>query len=549
MLFQPTNIVPDEVNGQGCIDVLQDLNVSWQVNGDSPMVAYKITIYRNNAASTEYYTTGKVDLSTPFWGRDANGDIQRFTATIPSSDLIGATPPIYNGYEWKMLIQQWWNENDSVTQLTASVFVTRRTPTLTIDTFQIPLTAKEFTFTATYVQNQGDAISSIRWMVAEASDEANPILDTGEIEGTGLLAITYDGFFTGVTYAVRCIVVTQYNMTVDTGWVEFAVEYSLEEPMGTATACQLSYTNAVFVQWEKQPNAYGYSVMRQKIGETRLTKVVDVDNTVGQIRDYEARSNESYIYYVYPVGQVTYLTSPMITGQVNVKFWFWTILEAAEVEKNVFNAIAEHYFKYADGGIKESAITNNNSPAISKNFTKYPNRQGVTSNYKSGSLTGYVGTITSDSHEYIDNVKDVDRVMELSTSKNTLFLIDPKGHFLRIHTNGPITSQTQVEKTVMPQSVTVPWVEVGPAEGITVTSTPEQTFYPTDNIIFTRLNVDLETGSLLWTVPDGTDASNSSVLTLNQYGRLIQNADGSFIVADMNLDDETKVVTASIPDT
>ena len=392
--------------------------------------------------------------------------------------------------------------------------------------------------------SQGIVVGNI--LFASGQIAINPA--TGEIEGTGLLKVEYDGFFTGVTYAIRCIVITQYNVTADTGWIEFPVSYSLEDPMGDAEACQLAYTNAVFVRWSRVPNAYSYSVMRQKIGETRLTKVVDVSNTVGQIRDYEARSNESYIYYVYPVGQVSYLTGPMITGQVNVRFWFWTILEAEEVEKNVFNAIAEHYFKYADGGVKEGAISNNNTPSISKNFTKYPNRQGMTPNYKTGSVTGYVGSITSDSHQYVDTVKDVDRVMALSTSKNTLFLIDPKGHFLRIHTNGPITSQTQVEKTAMPQSVTVPWVEIGSTEGITVTSTPEQTFYPTDNVIFTRLQIDIATGALLWTVPTGTTSDDSSILSINENGELIQTIDGSFLAAEMELNDETKIVTATIPD-
>ena len=542
MLFQPTNIVPDEVNGQGCVDITEDLNVSWQVNGDSAMVAYSITIYENNAASTQLYTTGKTSLSEPFWGRDENGDIQRYSATVLASALSAAG--LENGNEYKLMITQWWDSTHYVTQLTASVFVTRTTPQVAINSFSNPLTTKSYTFRASYYQAEGDAINSIRWMVAEANDEDNPLLDTGEIEGTGILKVSYDGFFTGVDYAIRCIVTTQYNIIADTGWEEFSVEYSLEDTSGTATACQLSYTNAVFVQWDKVPNAYGYSVMRQKIGETRLTKVVDVDNTVGQIRDYEAQSNESYIYYVYPVGQVSFLSGPMVTGQVNVRFWFWTILEAVETSKNVFTVIAAHYFKYADGGVKEGAISNNNTPNIAKNFTKYPTRQGMTANYKSGTVTGYIGSITEDTHEYTDTVKEVDKVMALSSSENTLFLIDPKGHFLRIHTSGAITSQTQVEKNAMPQSVTVPWVEIGSAEGITVTSTPEDTFYPTDNVIFTTLELDIPTGSLIWNVPNGY--TNGSTLSLNSNGALVQTTAGSFTEATMSMNSSTKVVTATI---
>lgn len=542
MLFQPTNIVPDEVNGRGCVDITEDLSVSWQVNGDSAMVAYQITIYENDAVSTQLYTTDKISLAEPFWGRDEDGDITRFSATIEASDL--ATAGLTNGNEYKLMITQWWDSTHSVTQLTASIFVTRDVPQVAINSFNVPVTTKSKTFGASYYQEQGDSINSVRWMVAEASDEDNPLLDTGEIEGTGILKVTYDGFFTGITYAVRCIVTTQYNIVADTGWDEFAVEYSLEDTSGTATACQLSYTNAVFVQWDRVPNAYGYSVMRQKIGETRLTKVVDVDNAIGQIRDYEAQSNESYIYYVYPVGQVSFLSGPMVTEQVNVKFWFWTILEAVETSKNVFSAIGAHYFKYADGGVKEGSISNNNTPSIINNFTKYPTRQGMSANYKSGTLTGYIGSITDDTHEYLDTVKEVDKVMALSSSKNTLFLIDPKGHFLRIHTNGAITSQTQVEKNVMPQLVSVPWIEIGSAEGITVTSTPEDTFYPVDNIMFCTLKVDVNTGALLWTRP--TEYRNGSMLEINSEGTLIQTVNGSFSPAVMALSNSTKELTATV---
>ena len=540
MLFQPTNIVPDEVNGEGCVDITENLDVSWQVNGDSPLVAYKIDIYENTASSTLLYSTGKESLSEPFWGRDASGDIQRFNATISSSYL--STAGLSNGNEYKLLITQWWDSTHSVVQLTASIFITRSAPVIAINSFNIPVTTKSQTFGASYYQAEGDSINSVRWMIAEANDEANPLLDTGNIEGTGILKVTYDGFFTGITYAVRCTVTTQNYVVADTGWVEFAVEYSIEDASGTATACQLSYTNAVFIQWDKVINAYGYSIMRQKVGETRLRKVVDVGNTVGQIRDYEAQSNESYIYYVYPIGQVSYLSGPMVTEQVNVRFWFWTILEAEETSKNEFTVIAAHYFKYADGGVKEGEISNNNSPTISPNFTRYPTRQGMTANYKTGSVSGYIGTITEGSHEYVDTVNEVDKVMALSTSENTLFLVDPKGHFLRIHTNGAITSQTQVEKNAMPQYVTVPWVEVGSAEEITLTSTPEETFYPVDNIRFTSLMIDIATGALLWTVPN--NYSNGSVLSLRD-GALVQSTDGSFTEATMSMDNSTKIVTAT----
>lgn len=542
MLFQPTNITPDEVNGSGCVDALDALKISWQINGDSPMVAYQITIYKNENNPTTSYTTGKITLTNPFWGRNYEGKIQRYTVQISVSD-ISQTLSYTNGNEYKFLITQWWDANNSIQQLTASVFATRETPTITMGSIPDPVTTKAQTFTATYAQADGDPLNSIRWIVAQKGFENEPLLDTGIITGTGELQVTYDGFLNEITYTVRCIVVTIHNIEADTGWVDFDVEYAVDEPQGTAEACQLSYTNAVFISWTMIENAYGYTVMRRKTNETRLSKVVSVRNTVGQIRDYEATSGQSYIYYVFPENQVAFITGPMITNEVTVKYNSWCIVEAALTKEKMYTVVSVHQFRYGEGGIKEGAISNNNTPTILKNFTRYPTRQATSQNYKTGSVSGYLGTVSQGEGTYTDTVKDVDDVMMLSETENTLFLIDPKGHFLRIHTNGPITAQTDVNKAALPQTVTVPWVEIGSTEGIMVTSSPESSFYPLDNIIFTTVTVDPQTGSLVWTTPN--DYSDGSILRM-QDGVLIQEADGSFTPASMEIDPLTNILTAEV---
>lgn len=542
MLFQPTNIMPDDVNGSGCVDALKNLKISWQINGDSPMTAYKITIYKNEAVPTSSYTTGKVTLSTPAWGRNYAGEITRYTVEL-SPNVINQSIPYANGGEYKFLITQWWDTDLSIQQLTASVFNTRETPSIAINEIPSPVTTKAYTFGATYVQSDGDPLNYIRWMVAQEGFENDPLLDTGIITGTGELQVEYDGFLTGITYQVRCIIQTINNIEADTGWVSFLVDYSTEEAEGTATACQLANTTAVFVSWTMVENAYGYSVMRRKVGETRLSKVVEVSNTVGQIRDYEATSGESYIYYVFPEGQVAFLSGPMITNQVDVKYWSWSIIEAQLTKEKMYTVLAVHQFKYGEGGIKEGSFSNNNSPNLLKNFTRYPTRQPTAQNYKTGSVSGYIGTVSKASGTYSDTVQQVDAIMELSTTENSLFLVDPKGHFLKIHTNGPITAQTDVNKAVMPQTVTIPWVEVGPTDGIMVTSSPENSFYPIDKIIFTTLYVDPTTAALVWNVPDDYDEGSQMLL---QDGILIQDATGSFTPAVMNLDAETLIVTAEV---
>lgn len=542
MLFQPSNISPDEINGTGAVDISQNLIVSWQVNGDSAMTAYQIAIYQNNAASTQVYSTGKVTLSAPFWGVNYKGDTQYYTATLQSSALTGAG--MSNGNEYKMLITQWWGTN-SIQQTTASLFITRETPTVSISNLPAPLTEKAYSFTAVYTQAQGDALKWIQWQIAEADNLSNPFLDTGKITGTGELQVDYDGFFAETEYAVQINIETINGMTASSGWQNFDVEYEVGAAQGQVTACQLMNDSAVFLSWDQMEVAQGYSVLRRKAGENFLTKIADVDQTAGQLRDYSARSGETYTYYVFPTGALAYLTEPMVSEPVKVQFWFWSIIEAQQNgESNNFSVVKTHLFKMGSGGVQEGTFSNNNAPNVAKNFTRFPTRMPETANFMTGSVSGYIGSIDYQTWEYNDTVEESTALRELSHSTNSLFLLDPKGHFLRIHTSGAISMTINHKNRYMPQTITVPWVETGSTEGLALSSAPGGEFYPNDEIINTQFSIDLSTGGLIWTVP--AEYGTGSMMSLGSNGGLIQMADGSFTRAQMALDQNTGEVTATL---
>lgn len=543
MLFQPTNITPDELNNTGTVDVTAGMTVSWRVSGDSAMTAYKIDIMLNNVASTAVYSTGKVSLGTPFWGTDYTGAVQYYSVTISSATLTGAG--MSNGLEYKMLITQWWSANDSVQQMTASIFNTRKAPSLAITAISNPVTSKEYSFTATYSQAQNDPIKWVRWQIAYDDDHDNPFVDTGNIYGTGQLQIDYDGFLTGTSYAVKCTVESSSGVSVTTGWETFSVSYSLPTASGTAQACQLKDKNCVWVDWDRIITADGYSVMRQTVGENRLVKIADLPSTTTQIRDYSTRSGYSYIYYVFPTGSLSYLTQPMVTDPVSVKFWFWAIIEAQNTgKKNEYSAMAAYIFKYGAGGVSVGSYSNNNSPQISQNFTKYPTRQGTTANYLTGTVGGYIGTV-SDFKEYSDTVSQSEAIFRLSNSENALFLVDPKGRFLRIHTAAAITMDIDFKKRPMPQTMNLSWVEVGSTDGVNIIMYPSGEYYPVDRIILTTLDLDPLTGTLTWTVPDDYEGTGSE-LSINSDGTLMQDDNGSFLPATMAMDSTTKIVTADV---
>lgn len=542
MLYQPSNITPDELNGTGTVDVTEDVEIQWTVNGNSAMTAYQISFYQNNAASSAVWSTGKVTLTTPFWGVSYDGTETPFSVTLSGLASHGLS----NGNEYKMLITQWWNENDSVTPFTASIILARANPVLTMTEIPSPLTDKEATFTASYSQAQGDSIKWVRWQIAYADDTSDPFVDTGYIYGTGQLQVDYDGFLTDTSYAVNCTIETANGVQTTTGWVEFDVSYTLASASGGATACQLADSSSVWVSWDQIESADGYSIMRQTVGENRLIKIADVSSTTGQIRDYSAKSGNSYIYYIFPEGALAYLTEPMMTDPVSVQYWYWSIIEAEPVSgsKNTFSAIRAYYFRY---GVSEGQISNNNNPQISQNFTRYPTRQGLTANYKTGTVSGYIGTILRPSVEYVDTVAQSEALFELSNTENALFLLDPKGHFLRIHTAAATTLAIDHKKKVMPQTVTVSWVEIGNADNVHLIMYPGGDFYPVDRVILTSIHIDLTTGALIWTVPDGY-AGTGSTLSLNADGALVQNTDGSYNAATMTLDQATGNVIATLAD-
>lgn len=247
-IFQPSLVIPDARSGigLGVVDATQDMTVSWHINGASALTAFSITVYTNDAASTQVYTTGQLTDGCPAYGTTSTGEMQFFSYTIPASDLSAAG--MGNGREYKLLITQWWNASDSITQSSASSFVTRETPALSIPPIGT-VSTRYYTFTGNYAQAQGDTLNWFRWQIAYASDTSNPVYDTGNVSGTMDVTAYYDGFFAGTDYAVRLTVQTENGVEADTGWVDFSVSYAIPPVTGGVTAGCVGGTDAVLVEW------------------------------------------------------------------------------------------------------------------------------------------------------------------------------------------------------------------------------------------------------------------------------------------------------------
>ena len=250
-IFQPSWVIPDMRAGLGLgvVDATENLTVSWRINGPSALTAYSITIYTNDSSSTQKYTTGKITTGCPAYGTTSTGQPQFFSYTISAATL--SSNSITNGNAYKIIIQQWWSVNDSVTQSSASAFITRAKPTLTISAIGTAgvISTRYYTFTGNYAQTQGDVLNWFRWQIRDA-ESGKTIYDTGNISGTMNLTAYYDGFFSGKSYSVRLTVQTENGAEADTGWVDFSASYTTNSVTGEITAGCVGGTDAVYVEWK-----------------------------------------------------------------------------------------------------------------------------------------------------------------------------------------------------------------------------------------------------------------------------------------------------------
>lgn len=257
-LFQPTNITPDLRGsfGGGVANMIKPyLTVSWQVNGNTPMTAFEITFYKNDGSGDQLYTTGQMTDGCPFYGFDPSGNAQLFTYSIDTIPLNRAG--MYNGHEYQMKITQYWGSNgeNSVEQLSPSVFITRSQPVFIIDNKDgTPIGSTITTRTMEVVarhQNQSSSgsILWIRWMLRNS--EGTILKDTGKLYGSVTPTFTYDGLLPG-QYAINFSCETEYGMMYPGVWISIPVSYSTSTsgiPVVASRAC--NGESAVSVRWPR----------------------------------------------------------------------------------------------------------------------------------------------------------------------------------------------------------------------------------------------------------------------------------------------------------
>lgn len=483
MLFQPTNIIPDTRTGIGfgVVDVSHGMQVSWQVNGDYPvMTAFKIVIYQNNAASTQLYDTGRLTTGCPFAGRNELGEVEFFTYTIPSSTLSSAG--ITNGNEYKMVITQYYTgdnySEESITQSSASVFITRSTPNFAWQ-YVSNVTAPTFTFNFQLTGN----IDHLDWVQYQIrpNGEDELIYDSGKIYSPASYSFTCNTLAPGVFYQMVAT-----GQTLEGVEVKASNSFTTASPSaaisGAVSASLIPGRSAVWLDlsevWESEQTAdFNALTIYREQDENPVWQMIDPDCSSYSLVDYGVPNGTGpYRYHIFGVkGEDSTTTPPtpmhivttgIVTDYVCPVTSAWSLIVCRQYPGYDYMAFVKE-FRFANN-LSASSFSNNNEPSVMQNFTAFPTVQLSPSNYKSGTLTALIGRTNMGRYEE-DTFALREEIMGLSTpvekySDGTiqarLFLKSPKGDVMEIAINGPISAEILGTVKGQPQSVSVPWVEI-----------------------------------------------------------------------------------------
>ena len=224
------------------------------------------------------------------------------------------------------------------------------------------------------------------------------------------------------------------------------------------------------------------------------------------------------------------------SGTITPQYNNYTLMECIySSEDGAYHVQAAYPFAC---NVSQGAISNNNSPNITKNFTRYPNRQPVNTLYSSGTLTALIGSVNQEKASYSDSWELADKISALSTSPNPKFLRDMKGKIWRVETSEAITTEISTANVFIPLKVTIPWVEVGSAEDISIVATPSDPVYIYDTVGDTNLSVDSSSGQLVWDTPDDY---NGTVLSIKN-GYLISQTPNDVYPASFVIDEQGHLI-------
>jgi hypothetical protein len=509
MLFQPTNIIPSGMSGPGFGVVYIDdtINLSWQVNGNTPMTGVGFAVYRIfETGTTELIAIRAKDpFDSPFYGTDEKGNIVRYVfAPNATWGNIGYFK-FEVGNTYYIYIRQYYGDGDDYIATNTPIVVkclirpylnvTLMDPDGTASVSGIANSPKILVEGRFQRRTDFDPsnISSVRWQTY-LNDE---LLDDTGVLNTSVLKYEFDGALSGKTYIIKCTAETIYGETV-IGDTHIPVSYpeSLDDEAIQFYFDPTDSSSLIAISM----GMIGRTPYLYRIEDKKLKFISEVSLGSSFYRDYGVKSGSpvqyEVIYYDPSTGNCDTRTSAVSCFQ----FRGYYLIEASQDENDshIYHALRTWRFS---NNLSVGSVTSNNTPSWLTNFTPYRLRQPSTRAGKSGTLQALLGNVNTENYTYQDTVDMQEELYAASLSNNTFFLKDMKGNLYMVGISGPITQTINIQSKVQQVTISVPWEEVGDASQISLIQTPFDEGWKENEVSEVVLSVDAETGILSATYP------------------------------------------------
>ena len=247
----------------------------------------------------------------------------------------------------------------------------------------------------------------------------------------------------------------------------------------------------------------GFSLYRMELdGEREVSyrRLLQTNDTL-KLKDYGIKSGNNYIYYLYAYASNGAFTTAVSTDEQPTQHRFkrFSLLSTQYKESdNCYHVVKEYQFSC---NIQDMTVSNNSNKSYVQNFTPYPTVFQSTANYSSGTLQALIGFVDPKSYKYWDSTQLMDELNALSTTTNTLFLKDMKGHLWMVDVGTVQMTATQKTRE-MQVTISLPWTEIGDASDVSIIQTPDDEGWDYgEQVLDVKLDVDVNTGLLYVTYP------------------------------------------------
>ena len=210
-------------------------------------------------------------------------------------------------------------------------------------------------------------------------------------------------------------------------------------------------------------NLSGWTVYRQKVGETALKKVAEIDKSAIYIEDYCVANQSRYRYFFFPITE-TQIGVNLATGRINTNWWNWSLTSLENIGDGIY--VPKEVWVF-DTNLESGDVTQNLDIVYHNNFTKYPKESRGEMNYITGSLSCFLSNIDNDKGEYIETVDKLNDWRDFCADDSLKVIKDRKGN-IRLVSISDTTNSIMDESDKQPTTISFSYTEIGNIDDISV---------------------------------------------------------------------------------